>query len=467
MKRILAVLLALLLALALFGCAKQDRPPEIAATPTPEPAQEPAPEPTQQPTPEPTTEPAPEPAPEPAEEAWDFTVQIERTEQEYRAEDGTVIATDAVERPVLRLVNAEGETFSGSEPARGVTARQLAVCGAFNEAASDLGVWDADVEEEGRAIYEMRKEQGGEMPPVGREITVSQISRVGGLLSVLEGDYAYLGGAHPNYGLRAWNFDLGSGTFVDLADLTDRPEELRETIADAVAAQIFASELREGFYENWYNLLLEKESFEVFFGQEGLTVFFQEYELAPHAVGVPTFDIPYGTISRFLNAGGEALLALPAEATVIGDFHEAQSLWSWLEAGAPLDYNDSRTEGDVWYFRVDDPAVSTLADLKAMLSGYVDEGFVEEQLARDSVLREFDGVLYGASVGRGDDLTIASVDYAAQLSGEGGKVVVTIHRQDFDDASGEWAPTGETDVLEFPFTLRNGHAVFAVMESIY
>ena len=83
------------------------------------------------------------------------------------------------------------------------------------------------------------------------------------------------------------------------------------------------------------------------------------------------------------------------------------------------------------------------------------------------MLREFDGVLYAASVGRGDDLSIASVDYSALLSGEGGKVIVTIHRQDYDDASGDWMPTGETDVHEFPFTLRAGHAVFSTMENIY
>ena len=267
--------------------------------------------------------------------------------------------------------------------------------------------------------------------------------------------------------MRAWNYDLSGGRFFDLMDLTDRPAELRETIAYEVAAQIAASEIREGYYEDWFDRILAKESFEACFGAEGMTVFFQEYDIAPHAVGVPAFLIPYSSISRFLNAYGEQLLDLPLEAKVIGDFHEAQRLWSWLEAGAPVDYSDSRTEGDIWYFRVDDPVVRTLADVKAMLSGYVDESFVEEQLAGNGVLREFDGVLYAASVGRGDDLSIASVDYDAQLSGEGGKVIVTIHRQDYDDAAGDWVPTGESDVHEFPFTLRAGHAVFSTMENIY
>ena len=471
MKKTIALFLALLLVVGLFGCSKQDQPQQPTPQPTQQAKQEPTQqqtlEPTQEPTQEPTAEPTQEPTPEPADEEWDFTVQVERSEQEFKAEDGTVIAMEAIERPVLRLVNASGEIYSGSEPGRGVTAQQLAVCQAFNDATSTIGVWDIDIEEEGRTIYDIRKEAGEEMPPVGREITVSQINRIGGLLSVLEGDYAYLGGAHPDYGLHAWNIDLNSGMFVDLLTLTDRPEELRETIAYEVASQISMSEYREGFYDNWFDILLDKEDFEVFFSSENMTVFFQEYDIAPHAVGVPIFDIPYSSISRFLNSYGDNLLVLSAETKVIGDFHEAQSLWSWLEAGAPVDYNDSRTEDYIQYCRVDDPNVSTLNDVKKMLSKYVDESFVEEQFTEYCVLREFDGVLYAASVGRGDDITIASVDYDAQLSGETGKVIVTIHRQDYDDASGDWVLTGETDVLEFPFTLQNGHAVFSTMQSIY
>ena len=460
MKRALMVLLTLAMVLSLFGCAKQ---------PTPEPTQQPA---TQQPTPEPTRQPATEApaatdAPAPAVEEWDYTVQVERTEQEYTADDGTVIASEVTERAVLKLMSAGGEVFTGSEPERGVTAGQLAVCRTFNDAAAINGLWDIDIEEEGRGIYEYRKESGSEMVPVGDEVTVLEVNRSGNLLSVLMGEYAYLGGAHPDHGLFAWNYDLKSGAFVDLTSLTDRPAELKETVVYEIASQIDASDLREGFYPDWFERLLEKENFEVYFGAESMTVWFQEYDLGPRTIGVPSFEIPYGSVSRFLNAYGEQLLALPVEARVIGDFHEAQSLWSWLEAGAPIDYADNREEDGIWYFRVDDPDVRTLADVGTMLSRFVEESFVEEQLAGSGVLREFDGVLYAAAMGRGDDLTIASVDYEAQMSGAGGKVVVTIHRQDYDDAAGGWVLTGESDVHEFPFTLRDGHAVFSTMEPIY
>ena len=59
------------------------------------------------------------------------------------------------------------------------------------------------------------------------------------------------------------------------------------------------------------------------------------------------------------------------------------------------------------------------------------------------------------------------MDCEARLGGEDGKVIVTIHRQDFDDAASEWKPTGESDIYEFPFTLRGGHAVFGTMEYIF
>ncbi|MBO4914120.1 MAG: hypothetical protein J5449_02845, partial [Oscillospiraceae bacterium] len=141
--------------------------------------------------------------------------------------------------------------------------------------------------------------------------------------------------------------------------------------------------------------------------------------------------------------------------------------------GAPADYSNSRSVEingmTCEVYRVDSPDVHTLSDLAAKLSKYVDESFVDTQLSQSELFYELDGVLYVYIAGRGDDLTIASVDYEAFMEpdGESGKVVATIHRQDYDDTAGEWKLTGNDDTYEFPFVLRDGHAVFSTMKYLY
>ena len=404
---------------------------------------------------------------EAADEEWHYTVQVVRTEHKYKADDGTVIATKSYEQPVLRLENESGEIFGGSKPERGVTAEQLAACRAFEAETASTGLWARDVEEAGREIYEARGNADGGMPKIFNEVRVSSINQTGSLLSVLATDYIYLGGVHPDYGLHSWNFDLRKGEFVDLESLTDLPDDLKEAFAFEIAMQAENSEFADGLSGDWFDRILNKETFEVHFDEDSITVWFQEYELGPLALGVPVFEVPYGILSRYLNDYGEQLLDLPAEARVIGVFLEAQDLWTWLESGAPKDYNDEKTEGEIQYHRISDPNIHSLADLSAMLSQYIEKSYVDEQLAKNQVLREFDGALYAAAVGRGADMTIAWVDYAAEIDGESGKVIVTIHRRDYDDESGKWLLTGDSDVLEFPFKLQDGRPVFSTMSLIY
>ncbi len=148
-------------------------------------------------------------------------------------------------------------------------------------------------------------------------------------------------------------------------------------------------------------------------------------------------------------------------------------MWSWLDSGGPSDYSDvryvTRDDYEVGYYRFDYPGINTLSDLSDALSRYVDRDFVEQELADHELFREFDGVLYVLGAGRGDDITIAYVEYEVQMDpgGESGKVIATIHRQDFDDETSEWYLTGEKDVSEFPFTLRDGHALFETMHYLY
>ena len=153
-----------------------------------------------------------------------------------------------------------------------------------------------------------------------------------------------------------------------------------------------------------------------------------------------------------------------SDETVINDYREAQALWFLYECGAMQDYEDGITADlngyDMEFYRVTEEGFSTYAEMVDTLSTYVDRTFVENTIAENGRFVEQDGVLYACPAGRGDDLTIAWVDFEV----ENGTLTVNIHRQDFFDDLGDWFETGEVDSYQYTFSLVNGHAVFDTMD---
>ncbi len=159
-----------------------------------------------------------------------------------------------------------------------------------------------------------------------------------------------------------------------------------------------------------------------------------------------------------------------SEETAINDFAEAQHMLSMVDGMLEADYSDVAVEEvdgyDREYYRVTEPGISTLQDLKELLYTRMDSNFVDSVIDNAQTLREFDGVLYMCPAGRGDDLTIASVEYSMLLNDDGvsGTLIAMIHRQDFSDETGDWYETGEVDEEYFDFDIVDGHAVFATMK---
>ena len=159
---------------------------------------------------------------------------------------------------------------------------------------------------------------------------------------------------------------------------------------------------------------------------------------------------------------------IPSEESLIADFKEAQNLWFKFEGGLETDYSDSvnaQVNGyDMEYFRVTEPGIGTLDELAEYLSARVDKDFVENAVYNNDQYMESDGALYSCPAGRGDDLSIGWVEFAAETDGKSGKVIVTIHRQDYYDLLGDFYESGEIDTYEYPFSIEDGHAIFDFME---
>lgn len=109
------------------------------------------------------------------------------------------------------------------------------------------------------------------------------------------------GGVHGNASARTVNFELSTGRQLTLSDLTADRAALTARLTEAVAAEIAAdpdsyfpgaADQLDGLVtdDNWC------------FTDEGLTVLFDPYVLAPFAAGVLRFTVPYDQLSDLLDA---------------------------------------------------------------------------------------------------------------------------------------------------------------------
>ncbi len=455
MKKLLTIALTLALLLSLTACAGETK---TAGTP-PEPK-------TEQTAPK-TDNPAPEPEPN-----WRYEVEMRTVEDSFAGEGGMTLATVSCEYPELVAVSdgATGKTCPDE---------MQKVLDAFNQGIRDYVRELGTADDLGQAALE----QYNETAPEYREhfaayfdsTETAEPYRRGDLLELSVFRGSYWGGAHGAESVKNFHFDLGTGEFVELSDLTDAPEKLRGAVADEIVGGIYDRGEEDWYFDGFYDVIREHGEFNVSFGEDGMSVIFDEYEIAPYAAGLPEFFIPYGSVCRFLNERGERLLDPSLEARVLGDYYDALDMWYWFEGAAPVDYNDTRMEAVdalgtemMYYSRFTEPGIGTMAELKARLATRFSDELIESRLSGD-LFREFDGVLYAAAAGRGTDMTVRTVDYTVELNADksGGRILADIQRQDFDESSQEWTATGVTDQVEFPFTLGDGGAVFGAFPTIW
>lgn len=285
MKKAISLMLALTLALSLAACGGRGSAPEMVEAIPAQPVE---------------TAESGEAAPE-GEQGPVYRVETRPVEEEYTADDGTVVGH---KRYTLAYLTTDGDD-----------AARAAVCKTFNDAmdaffAQDFAE-DSDFGSVCRDAYAWQAEAGVEFEPCYDEFSVTDTAMSDTMLSISGGGSNYTGGAHPNNYLASWNYDLQNGRFFTLNDLADDPAALRAAVADEILDQIEAQGLAEGYFENYEEVIRGAEDFNVFFGgNRTMTVWFSEYDVAPHAAGIPMFDISYDVLAPYLNDSGAALLQI-------------------------------------------------------------------------------------------------------------------------------------------------------------
>jgi len=295
MKKHIAFILALTLALSLFGCAKQTAQSENGKE-----TEENKTEQTDQ-----KTENS-EPAVTNAETtAWRYVLTTETRTEEEKNDAGVLLATTSYELPTLTAVCDD----ASQEPPE----VQRRVCEAFNKRVAELSQGLSPVKKLAEGAREQYSEMGEEsqknFPTHSEELHVSANRQSGDLLEVSFQTYGFWGGAHGGSSYFTWHYDLADGAFVELAELSDKPEELNRMIANEVIDAIGKANDPDSYFEDYAETIRAKDSFEVSFGADAMDVSFSQYEIAPYATGMPTFSISYEKLTPFLNERGQRLLA--------------------------------------------------------------------------------------------------------------------------------------------------------------
>ncbi|TAH74814.1 MAG: DUF3298/DUF4163 domain-containing protein [Anaerolineaceae bacterium] len=119
------------------------------------------------------------------------------------------------------------------------------------------------------------------------------------VLSLYFDRYEYTGGAHGMTIRTSDSWNIACSSPIRINDLFLIPEDVNAFITDTIVEQIDQEVLAEmeffPYFENYETLV--KENFNpnnFYLNDRGVIIYFQLYEIAPYASGIPEFLLPYG-----------------------------------------------------------------------------------------------------------------------------------------------------------------------------
>ena len=126
------------------------------------------------------------------------------------------------------------------------------------------------------------------------------LSTFGEVVTVAYDHYMYgLGAAHPNMVVAFEHYHLKEKRWIELKDLFTKGEEGYQIIEQDILRQI-GNEGTAGDYWLDEGLVIDEETaFQI--EEKGITIVFQQYEIGPYAIGMPSFTVPYQVLEPHLN----------------------------------------------------------------------------------------------------------------------------------------------------------------------
>ncbi|NLO08670.1 MAG: DUF3298 and DUF4163 domain-containing protein [Clostridiales bacterium] len=119
------------------------------------------------------------------------------------------------------------------------------------------------------------------------------------VLSLYFDRYEYTGGAHGMTSRTSDTWNIANSCQVRLSDLFLIPDDVNTFVTDAIIEQMDQMVMAEveafPYFENYQALVKENYNSKNFYiNSRGVIVYFQLYEIAPYASGIPELLLPYG-----------------------------------------------------------------------------------------------------------------------------------------------------------------------------
>lgn len=245
------------------------------------------------------------------DEGQDWNITLEQVDKENFAEDDRLLAKGSYQ--VFQLnQEGSGDTLTATAAAaEGINAY-------FEQWRKDQLQFLGDVTNLARDAYAgvNGEDSRWEQPEYVYSDTVTTDYWVGPELLCVEMHYSsYSGGAHPNSWRVAVSFDLNTGEAVKIMELAEDSEGLRAAVKENLLYQIRESDIwteygAEAFFEDYEDTVGNWADQCLVFDDNGLTVVFNPYTIAPYATGELSYLIPYSLLQPYLNGRAMQLLGL-------------------------------------------------------------------------------------------------------------------------------------------------------------
>ena len=118
------------------------------------------------------------------------------------------------------------------------------------------------------------------------------------VISILVKYYKYSGGAHGYYEYIPYNIDLRNGNFLVLKDLFKEEVDYKTLINNEIENQIKQLGKKEKDINDIYEFYGIKDNQKFYLEDKRIVIYFDLYDIAPYAAGIPEFPIPIDNIKN-------------------------------------------------------------------------------------------------------------------------------------------------------------------------